>query len=341
MHIRSALIGLVALAVVAVASVGQPGEEPGVPPEMMKAVRLHAHSTTNEPVRFEDVPTPSPEAGQVLIRVHAASVIAGDWKLRDGYFGDLTEHMPFVMGFDVSGVIDSVGEGVEAFAAGDEVFGYLETAGAFAEYAVALERNIAIKPAGVSHVDAAGAPVSALAAWYALVETAQLKEGQTVFIQGGAGGVGHYAVQIAHALGATVYATASPRNHDFLREIGADTVIDYNTQRFEEVVDDVDVVLDTIGGEVLERCYQVVKPGGYLASLVSPTDQAKLDQHGIRGAHLSTPADGARLAEVAKLMEAGTLRTHVSRFFELSEAAEAIALSKEGHTRGKIVIKVR
>jgi NADPH:quinone reductase-like Zn-dependent oxidoreductase len=148
-------------------------------------------------------------------------------------------------------------------------------------------------------------------------------------------------VQIAHALGATVYTTASPRNHDFLREIGADTVIDYNTQRFEEVVDDVDVVLDTIGAEVLERSYQVVKPGGYLAALVSTPDPDVLEQHAIRGGHLSTPADGAMLAKVAQWMADGKIRTHVSRTFELSEVGEALDLSKEGHTRGKIVIRVR
>lgn len=309
----------------------------------MKAVRLHAHGDAPDSVRYEDAPRPdAPRARQVLIRVHAAGVIPGDWKLRDGAFGDQSTFMPLVMGYDASGVVKAVGPDVESFEPGDEVFGYLTYAGAFAEYALAPEGVLAHKPANISHEEAAGAPVSALAAWYALVERADLKAGQTVLIQGGAGGVGHYAVQIAHALGATVYTTASPRNHEFLCGLGADTVIDYRTQRFEDVVHDADVVFDMIGGDVLERSYTVVKPGGYLVAITGgKIDQAKLDELGIRGSFLSTPPDGKALAKIAELMEAGTVRTHISKTFDLADTAAAMALNQEGHTRGKIVISVR
>jgi NADPH:quinone reductase-like Zn-dependent oxidoreductase len=273
--------------------------------------------------------------------VHAAGVIPGDWKTRNGRFGDLTEYMPFAMGYDVSGVVEAVGEGVEAFEPGDEVFGYLTNSGAFAEFAVGPVSVFAKKPANVTHAQASGAPVSALAAWYALVERADLKEGQSVLIQAGAGGVGHYAVQIAHDIGATVYTTASPRNHAFLRELGADTVIDYKTERFEDVVGKVDVVFDMIGGDVLERSRTVVKPGGYLVAIAEKTDFDKLDMQGIRGSFLSTPPDGEALAKIAGLMESGKITTHISSVFELADTAEALDLNEEGHTRGKIVIKIK
>ncbi len=341
MNIRVALSGFCVISFFTLTSLGQNDAAPSIKPATMKAVCLHAHNNTPEAVRFDETPKPTPKAGQVLIRVHAAGVIPGDWKTRDGRFGDLSQYMPLVLGYDVSGVVESVGEGVETFKEGDEVFGYLSNGGAFAEYAVGSERELARKPPNITHEEAAGAPVSALAAWYALVQRAKLQEGQTVLIQAGAGGVGHYAVQIAHAIGATVYTTASPRNHEFLRELGADVVIDYNTERFEDVVDDVDVVFDMIGGEVLERSYTVVKPGGYLVAITSKLPQEKLDQYGIRGSFLATPANGKALAKVAELMASGKVKTHVSATFPLSETAAAMDLNEKGHTRGKIVITVQ
>ncbi len=312
------------------------------PPETMKALRIHAHGETNDVLRYEDAPLPgAPGPGQVLIRVHAAGVIPGDWKSRNGRFGDVSRFMPFVMGYDASGVVESVGDGVTDLEPGDEVFGYLTYGGAFAEYAISDASVFAIKPENVPHEEAAGAPVSALAAWFALVERAELKAGQTVLIQAGAGGVGHYAVQIARSIGAEVYTTASPRNHEFLRALGATKVIDYRTQNFEDVVDDVDVVFDMIGGDVLERSYGVVKPGGYLVAITAQPDPDKLEAHGIRGSFLATPPDGAALAKVAQLLASGEVKTHISKVYDLSDAADAIAENEKGHTRGKLVIKIR
>ncbi len=310
-------------------------------PATMKALRIHAHGETSDVLRYEDTPIPTPRPRQLLVAVHAAGVIPGDWKTRNAQFGDFSDKMPVVMGYEVSGVVEEVGSVVTGFEVGDEVFAYLPRGGAFAEYVVGPAGVFAKKPANVTHLEAGGAPVCALAAWCALVEKAELKEGQTVLIQGGAGGVGHFAVQIAHAIGATVYTTASPRNHAFLRELGADVVIDYHTQKFEDVVDDVDVVFDMIGGDVLERCYGVVKPGGYLVAISGKVSEDKLVEHGIRGSFLATPTDGRRLAKVAAMMERGEIATHVGRVFPLSEAADAIDLNEHGPNRGKIVVQVR
>lgn len=338
MSCRACVVGAVS-AVVAFGVVGSGAATAA--PATMKAVRLHEHGSGPGALRYEEAPRPTPGAGQLLIEVHAASVIAGDWKIRDGLFGDLTDRMPMTLGFDASGVVAAVGAGVEGFAVGDEVFGYLTGGGAFAEYAVGPAEDFARKPATLSHEQVVGAPVSAVCAWYALVKTADLQPGQTVLIQAGAGGVGHYAVQLAHDIGATVYTTASHRNHALLRELGADFVIDYNTERFEDVVDVVDVVFDMIGGEVLERCYGVVKPGGYLVTLTERPSPERLASRGIRGSWIATPADAGVLAQIGAMMEEGRMRTHVSAVYPLSETIEAIELVAKRHATGKVVIKVR
>ena len=324
-----------------VLSLGLAGSPATQLPETMQAVRLHAHGPTNEGVRVDTAPVPELGEGQLRIAVHAASVIPGDWKLRNGRFGDQSAYMPFVMGYDVSGVVESVAEGVEGFEVGDEVFAYLPYAGAFAEYAVGPADVFAHKPGNITHQQAASVPVSGLAAWYALTKLADVQPGQHVFIQAGAGGVGHFAVQIAVAKGATVSTTASPRNHAFLEELGAETVIDYHTQRFEEVVEEADVVLEMIGGEVLERSYGVVKPGGIIVTLNQQVDHDRLEELGIRGVFASTPTNAEILTELAELIEAGQVVPHVSKVFPLSETIEALELNEAGHTRGKIAIEVR
>lgn len=307
----------------------------------MESVRLHEHGPTNKGVQFEQAPIPTPGEGELLIEVHAASVIPGDWKLRNGVFGDVSSGMPFVLGYDVSGVVLSVAEEVTAFKAGDEVFAYLPYAGAFAEYAVGPADVFAHKPENITHLQAASVPVSGLAAWEALTNVADLQAGQTVLIQAGAGGVGHFAVQIAKALGATVYTTASARNHEFLKGLGADVVIDYHTQKFEDVVKQVDVVIEMIGGEVLERSYGVVKPGGIIVTMNQQVDQGRLDELGIRGRFNNTPTNTKILTELAELLEDGRVVPHVSKVFPLSETAKAMELNEQGHTQGKLAIKVR
>ncbi len=308
----------------------------------MKAVRIHEFGKPGVLV-YEDAPRPQAGPGEVLVSIHAAGVNPVDWKIRSGMFRGMNAPMPMILGFDISGVVESVGADVQQFRQGDEVFAYmsLRRGGGYAEFVAVPEGELAIKPKSIDHVHAAGVPLAGLTAWQALFDTAGLKEGQTVLIHGGAGGVGHFAVQMARARGAKVIATASAPNHEFLKSIGADQCIDYRTQKFEEHVKDVDVVLDTIGGDTQARSFQVLKPGGYLVSIVQPPDPELLAQHEIKGRVILVQPNGKQLAEIAALVDQGKVKPHVSETVPLRDAAHAHIQSQGGHTRGKIVLKVR
>ncbi len=310
----------------------------------MSAVRIYDYGDASA-LRFEEVPVPVAGPGQVLVRVHAAGVNPIDWKMRDGMLRNygINLDMPYTLGREVSGVVESMGEGVESFAIGDDVFAYMPMrgSGGYAQFAVVPASALVKKPESLDHIHAAGVPLAAVTAWQSLIDAAGLEKGQTVLIHGGAGGVGHFAVQIAKARGATVITTASPRNHEFLREIGADQVIDYNTQNFWEIVSDVDVVLDSIGGETLERSYGVVKKGGIIVSITGQQSAEKLAEHEIRGQFVGARPDAEDLAEIAELIDQGKIVPHVSMTVPLEDVAKAHAQSETGHTRGKIVLKVR
>jgi NADPH:quinone reductase-like Zn-dependent oxidoreductase len=307
----------------------------------MKAIRYHEYNEA-EVLKYEDAPKPEPARGEVLVRVHAAGVNPVDWKVRAGAFKARGAEFPQIPGYDVAGVVEKVGEGVERLKAGDEVFGFLSLShgGAYAEYVAASERELALKPKKIDFVQSAAVPLAALTAWQALFDSAGLEAGQTVLIHAGAGGVGHFAVQLAKRKGAKVIATASEANHEFLRELGADQVIDYTKQHFEELVKDVDVVLDPIGGETVEGSMAVLKKNGFLVSIVGKPPQQKLSQYGVRGDGILVHPDGDELAEIAKLIDAGTLKPHVSAVVPLAEAKRAHEMSETGHTRGKIVLEV-
>ena len=307
----------------------------------MKAIRVHRFGGP-EVLQHEDVPRPAPRKGEVLVRVHAAGVNPVDWKIRSGAAKGFNPKLPQIPGFDVSGVVAALGEGVERFAVGDAVYAYLALGrgGAYAEYVAVPERELAPKPAKVDHVHAAAVPLAALTAWQALFDTAGLKEGQTVLVHAGAGGVGHFAVQLAKAKGAKVIATASARNHKFLRALGADEVIDYTKQKFEELVRDVDVVLDPIGDDTLARSYQVLKRGGWVVSIVEPPSKAKLEELGLHGKVILVEPNGKQLAEIGALIDAGKVKPEVSATVPLAEARRAHELSEQGHTRGKIVLEI-
>src|SRR5712691_11739855 len=251
----------------------------------MKAIRLHGHGGPHHLV-YEDAPQPRPGAEEVLVRVYATGVIANElqWDMTYQTKAGSPRALP-IPGRDLSGVVEEVGYGVTALARGDEVYAMLDYGydGAEAEFTIALPNELAPKPRTLDHVQAAAVPLSALTAWQALFVHASLAAGQTILIHGAAGGVGVFAVQLAHWAGAHVIATASARNRDFLHELGANEVIDYTTTRFEEVVHDVDLVFDTVGGDTLQRSWQVIKPGGVLVTIVSPPpsfENAKA--HGIR-----------------------------------------------------------
>ncbi|MFJ5726568.1 NADP-dependent oxidoreductase [Streptomyces paradoxus] len=285
---------------------------------------------------------PVPKPNQVLVRVRAAGVNPTDWKHRatGGFLGE----PPFVLGWDVSGVVEAVGIGVAAFAPGDEVFGMLPYPyghGSHAEYVIAPVRALARKPAGVDHTQAGALPLVSLTAWQALTEHADLRPGQRVLIHAAAGGVGHVAVQIAKARGAYVIGTASAGKHEFLREIGVDEAVDYRETDFTEAVEDADVVLDTIGGDNALRSLRVLRPGGVLVSILpggSDDLYEEAGRLGVRAVRMLVDADRSGMEAIAELVGAGKLRATIAGTFPLADAAEAHALGDTGRTTGKLVL---
>jgi NADPH:quinone reductase-like Zn-dependent oxidoreductase len=330
----------VLLAVLASAPFAQasPQAKPCEPPQAatMRAARIHAPGGP-EALRVERVPVPVPAAGEVLVRIHHASVNPVDWKLQEA--GRLP--FPATPGGDFAGEVVAIGAGVEAFACGDPVAGIVsqrERAGSYAEYVVVPASEIVPKPEALSMAEAAAYPTVAVAAWRFLVDGAAVKSGERVLVHGGAGGVGSMAVQIAKARGAYVIATASARNHDYLRQIGADETIDYRSTRFEEVVLEVDIVVDTVGGETLTRSERVLRDGGRLVTLVGSVP-AGICAAGRIVCPATPPWNVQRgLAAVAPLIESGALRVNIDRSYPLEAIAAAQQHNRSGTTRGKVVI---
>jgi NADPH:quinone reductase-like Zn-dependent oxidoreductase len=313
-----------------------------VTPTTMKAVRIHKYGGPDT-LQYEDAPRPQPKAGEVLIRVEAAGVNPVDWKIRAGYLKDhFPRTFPIILGLDLSGIVEDTGPGVSRFRKGDEVYSSTDMTrdGSYAEYVVVDESVIAFKPRSLDHAHAAAVPVAALTAWQALFDTAGLEPGQRILIHGGSGGVGHFAVQLANWKGAHVIATASGKNQEWLRQLGAHETIDYSKQRFEEGSRNLDVVLDTIGGETQERSWQTLKRGGILVALTQPPSSEKAQAHGVRGAILYGRQDGGQLTQLAKLIDAGKLKPMIDRILPVSDARLAHELSQAGHSRGKIVLRI-
>jgi NADPH:quinone reductase-like Zn-dependent oxidoreductase len=308
----------------------------------MKAIVVHEYGGP-EVLKYEDVPRPEPNHDQILVRVIAAGVNPVDGMIRSGMFAKYEKAaFPMIPGADIAGVVEKAGSKITKFRVGDPVYAYisLKNSGGYAEYAVATEGEASPKPKSLTYVEAAAVPVVALTAWQALIDTAKLSSGQTVFIHGGSGGVGSFAIQIAKEHGAKVIATASTANQDLLKELGADVAIDYTKTKFEDVAKDVDVVLDSIGKDTLARSYGVVKKGGFIVTLVARVDQAELDKHGIRGASLNVKPDSHELAEIGRLIDENQIKVVVSQTFQLADAAKAQEQVATGHTRGKIILKV-
>jgi len=309
----------------------------------MKAVRIHGYGGP-EVLQYEDAPRPQPQAGEVLVRVHAATVNPVDRRVREGHMKDFWPHkFPLILGWDLSGVVEEIGSGASRFKIGDEVYSVPDPTrnGAYAEYIVVRESEIAFKPKSLHHIRAATVSLAALTAWQALFDTGQLQPSQRVLIHGGSGGVGHFAVQLAKWKGAYVFATASTKNQELLRELGADEIIDYSTQRFEDVARNIDIVLDPIGGDTQERSWQVLKKGGFLLSVVQPPSADKATALGIRATFVASQPNGEELAKIAELIDAGHLTPIVNRVLPLSEARRAHELSQTGSIHGKIVLRVK
>jgi NADPH:quinone reductase-like Zn-dependent oxidoreductase len=300
----------------------------------MKAVCIYSYGGP-EVLAYEDAPRPHAGDGEVLVRVHAAGINPVDWKI-------LHHTFPLVLGWDVSGIVESVGPGITRLKAGDAVFSRPDILrdGAYAEFIVIREDECALKPTSIDHVHAAALPLACLTAWQTLFDAGQLASGQRVLVHAAAGGVGSMAVQLAKGRGAHVVGTASARNHGFLRKLGVDQVVDYDTELFEKVVQPVDVVLDTIGGEVQERSWTVLKPGGILISIASPPSAEAAAAHGVRQAFVFTKPNAGQLAEIAALVDGGKLKAIVETILPLSDATRGQELSERGHTRGKIVLRV-
>ena len=305
----------------------------------MQAIRIHEFGPPTV-LKLEVPPRPTPGNREVLVRVHAAAVNPIDWKIRAGQA--FKPPLPYIGGFDVSGVVVAVGEEVTQFKTGDAIFAMLDLrrGGGYAEYAIVKEPEAARKPPKVSHVEAASVPLVTLTAWQALFDTAGLEKGQTVLIHAGAGGVGSAAIQLAKSKGAHVIATASVANHGFLKSLGADEIIDYRTEKFEDRARDVDVVLDPIGGDTQRRCFGVLKKKGILVSIVGRPSEELAKEHGVRATSILVRPSGEQLAQIAKLIEQGHFRPVATHVFPLKEAAKAHEQSETRHTRGKIVLEV-
>jgi NADPH:quinone reductase-like Zn-dependent oxidoreductase len=345
-----------------------PSEDQTMSTKTMKAVRQHAFGGPDV-LRYEDAPRPELQAGEVLVRVHAVSLNPPDWYLRDGYSALPPEWrpqvtFPMILGTDISGVVAAIADDVQNISVGDEVYsmvrfptGMMGESKAYAEYVSAPASEVALKPTGIDHLHAAGAPMSLLTAWQLLIalghdepnpfqphkhEPAPL-EGRTVLVNGAAGGVGHFAVQIAKWKGARVIAVASGKHEALLRDLGADEVIDYETTAAAEIVRDVDLVLDAVGGPTASRFLRTLKRGGalFLAFPLGFSGGEEAEKRGITVSTTQVRSSGAQLADLARLLDDGVIRVVIDSEFPLADAGKAHERAAQGHIQGKIVLTVR
>lgn len=334
----------------------------------MKAIVCTKYGETEAVVELRELPPPEVLPNDVLIDIHAASVNPVDYKIQQGAMKAIRKFsFPFIMGYDVSGVVVAVGSAAKQFKVGDAVFSRVDSYrfGTFAEFIAVDEKYIALKPANISHQEAAALPLVALTAWQALHTTAKVQKGQKVLIHAGAGGIGSIAIQLAKQLGAEVTATTSTKNVALVKSLGADTVIDYKQQAFEKVLKDVDVVFETLGGENQDKSFQVLKAGGVLASIVGiPSaawaraeglpffmpwlfnlmnwkNQKLAKKHQVRFESIIMGPDGKNLAIIAAMAAEGKIKAVIDKVFPLAQTKEALLYSQSGRATGKIVISVK
>ncbi len=295
-----------------------------------------------EVMQYGDVPDPVAGPGQVLVDVHAASVNGADWKVRAGSYAPITK-FPYVAGRDFSGVIVALGDGVKDVKIGDPVFGVVEQVadGCYAEKVAIRSAIVARKPDSLSHVEAAALALIGLTALVSIEDTLKLKSGETILIQGGAGGVAGFAVQVAKHIGARVITTASAANHDYLRKLGADQIIDYRTQDFTKIVSGCDAVFDTVGGDTVKGSFAVLRPGGRAAFIGSGPTAPAPTRNDVVSLRPKVGRDRAHLERIVALVTGGAVRVPEIKVYPLSEAAAAHRVSEGRHLRGKLVFKVR
>jgi len=318
--------------------------------EFMKAVQIHKYGAPSV-LKYEEVSRPKPKENELLVRVYAAGVNPADWQICSGKRTKLKEPFSFIPGFDVSGVVEDAGKNIDGFAPGEAVYAMLRNGGGYAEYVAIPATDAARKPASLDHFQAAAMPVVSLTAWQALFDTAELSAGQKVLIHAAAGGVGHIAVQLAKWKGAYVIGTASSRNEEFLHSIGVDKFINYRKNRFEYVVQDVDVVLDAVirdakpllnyaAKQTLKRSWQTLKKTGILVSICVTPSSGVASAYGVRGKYVRAQPNASQLGEIAKLTDDGHITPFISKVLPFKEVQKAHKLSRKGHIRGKIVLQV-
>ncbi|HLG79299.1 MAG TPA: NADP-dependent oxidoreductase [Ktedonobacteraceae bacterium] len=307
--------------------------------QLINAIQVHEYGDANQ-LKLEQIQRPVPGEGEVLVRVHAAGVNPVDWKIRSGWAKSFfTATFPYVPGADLAGIVEAVGPGVTSFQPGQAVFGR-SSQGSYTEYALAPANALALKPESLSFDEAATIPIGATTAWQGIFDHGNLQPGQRVLILGGAGGVGLFAIQFARWKGAQVITTTSTGNVEYVRSLGAETVIDYTRTRVEDVVHDVDLVFDTVGGQALETVWPTLKRGGTLVTVAGQPDQAKADELGIRTARFSASVSSELLSTFARLIDEGQVKVTIEKVFPLNEANKAHELSQSGHGRGRIVLHI-
>lgn len=310
----------------------------------MKAAQYNAYGGPDV-LEIRDVPGPTPGDAQLLVRVHAASINPFDITIMSGMFKDMMPlSFPTTPGGDFAGVVTAVGKGVIDFAVGDKVYGSANRvnggSGSFAEQAVANAANTALKPKNITFVEAAALPLVGASAVQALEEHIKLKHGQKILIHGGAGGIGHIAIQLAKVIGAYVATTVGTRDVVFAKELGADEVIDYRTQIFETVLTDFDAVFDMVGGEVATKSFRVLKRGGILVSMLGQPDEELAKKHGVTAMGQGTKTDTQHLQRLTELVDSGKIKVHVEKTFPLEQVRAAFHFKEDGHPRGKVVLKI-
>jgi len=308
----------------------------------MKAARIHQYGGPIE-IKLETIAIPEPEEGEVLVKIFAAGVNPLDWKICEGYLAELIPHtLPLTLGWDFSGEIVSLGKNVNKWAISDAVYARPEFSknGTYAEYIVVSEDEIASKPKTLSWQESAAVPLVTLTAWQALKDISAVKQGDRVLIHAGAGGVGIAAIQLAKQAGATVYTTSSSKNMAFLKELGADEVIDYTQEDFSKL-ENLDIVFDTMGGVVLEKSWRTLKKGASLVSVAEVPSEELAAKYEVSASFCFVQANPEQLSKIANLIDSGKLKVEIDSIFQLEDIAKAHEKSESGHTRGKIVIQMQ
>ena len=308
----------------------------------MKAVVVNQYGNADV-LTYTDTKEPELKPNDLLVELKATSVNPVDWQIREGYLAEAMPYeFPLILGWDAAGIVKKVGADVSKFSVGDEVYSSPDMSrnGTYAEYVAVNEDMVAKKPTNLSFEEAASIPLVGLTAWTALIDKATIQSGERVLIQAGAGGVGSFGIQLAKAMGCWVAATCSGKNVEFLQELGADQVIDYEKVNFEDVLDPVDVVLDTLGGDIQDRSFKVLKQGGRIAATTTAPDEELAAKKDAKAYQVTMGRDGEVLTKIAKLIEDGKIHPVVEKVLPLSDAKEGHRISQTGHAKGKIVLKI-